>query len=776
MVTADLYATDQTTTSGFQLTGLINTIKANYNEEFGNPYMMGYIPYENIPTPWKPFTIEYNAERNAIIAKSVMIPQNVGWGYVANLDNNLQTGHSDVYEYSNIWARIATTTDPKIRFINAGEIPKLNTTGLITFFNIVIKHDLSTDEYILNTTARQHTNIYVKDFIDFLNGNTTINFLINGNNVDIECITDDDGLIVYNDGTNDYYIIITYFACSQDTGNVQSNFRNYFNPFIKFTVQNEDDENTILEIPYTYGVSGSGYSYLVNATTSVVSEQSCYKFSDYFFGNISEGEYDLSDAQTLQTDYYKRFGNTFITRGSNNRYFVVCNYNSDDLISMLTIINKYKNNAQADTFLNGYDTTVSVAIFDDNNVPQLIRLSDNYSNLIPKLQPWQLLNADITENDFDPKNIPPYDPTPTDKENIGSDVIRPATLGVGGTNGFITQYALTASQIAEIGRLLWLSFTNIDYYKNFLFTLTTTGSIDLANLLDFFVTLRVYPFPLINVPSWASAGQDMYIGAGFIPLHFSSTLHTINNYADYIDAGTCEIPRYYGDFRDLTRCEIMLYLPYCGTVQLNPADVVGGTLHAQYAIDFATGGCIAYVDLITWDGKQYMIGALPGSVGADIPLTATNATQITARIASNALNVASTIGSGIVGIAGAASTAGAAGAGLAAAGMVAGVAKDALDIVSQDAVKMPMLAGGRGFAGFGSPQTAYVQIRRGLYAEGRTAPPGFRQAYGNMYAKPVTVDSCTGFTVFANVDTSGLTAQADERDAIRSLMQSGIYI
>lgn len=406
---------------------------------------------------------------------------------------------------------------------------------------------------------------------------------------------------------------------------------------------------------------------------------------------------------------------------------------------------------------------------------------------------WQ--GDDIPDKKLDDIDYNPIDPGPgpgpdQDEENIGSDIIRPSTLGVGGTNGFITQYSLTASQIGEIGRLLWLSFANIDYYKNFLFTLTTTGSIDLANLLDYFVSLRVYPFPLINVPSWASAGQDMYIGAGFIPLHFSSTIHTINNYADYIDAGTCEIPRSYGDFRDLTHCEIMLYLPYCGTVQLNPADVVGGTLHAQYAIDFATGGCIAYVDLYTWDGRQFMIAALSGSIGADIPLTATNATQIAARIASNALNVAGTLGNGAAGVAaevptiavGAASgnvpmaAMGAVGALGAEAGTAVGLAQDAMRIATQDAVKMPMMAGGRGFAGFGSPQTAYVQIRRGLYAEGRIAPQGFTQAYGNMYAKPVTVDSCTGFTVFANVDTSGLIAQADERDAIRSLMQSGIYI
>ena len=815
MISSDFYTTDQTTTSGFQLTGLINTIKADYNEEFGNPYMMGYIPYENIPTPWKPFIIEYNAERNTIIAKSAMIPQNVGWGYVANLDNNLQTGYSDVYEYSNIWARIATTSDPKIRFINAGEIPKLNTTGVITFFNIVIKHDLSTDEYVLNTTARQHTNIYVKDFIDFLNGNTTMEFLINGNNVAIECVTDDDGLIVYNDGTNDYYIIITYFACSQDTGNVQSFSRNYFNPFIKFTVQNEGDENTILEIPYTYGISGSGYSYIVNATTSVVSEQSCSKFSDYYFGNISEGEYDLTDAQTLQTDYYKRFGNTFITKGSNNRYFVVCNYNSDDLMSMLTIINKYKNTAQSDSYLNGYDTTVSVAIFDNNNVPQRIRLVDDYQALLSRLQSWQLLNSDITENKFDPKDIPPYQPTPGEDDNTESGDKIPNQFGrtVGVTSNFVTNYLMTEGQISKLGEVLWTSWADdtvtMDMVNNFYGKFhDATGSWNVSDALQFIVSCRLFPCSLATLVNTTQV-TSIPIGTGAFALQCgtSSEPHFFiaNEATAILNCGEVEIRRVYNDYRDFENTKITAYLPFCGSVELNPQDVVGKWLGCTYAIDLFDGSCKAFIYTLSgndvgYEGAYYNVAIKQGQCGFLIPLSATQAGQVASRqkvdgytdgallfnagmaVLGGSMEMGGAMGGSASPIygGGVESTTGKlpVGAALKTIGAIGnyGFQSEILSAqrMGRPGIAAPYLSGGSGFTDFHQPASAYIQIRRSYYQEPieYEHSAGYSvnaQKYGNL-------SQFSGFITCSNVDISGFTCHEDERAEIKALLESGVYL
>lgn len=422
-------------------------------------------------------------------------------------------------------------------------------------------------------------------------------------------------------------------------------------------------------------------------------------------------------------------------------------------------------------------------------------LTDTVTGRIPcqlKLRPWQRIGNAVEPEiaPYDTADKPEYIPSGGEAENTGEDIVRPSSLGVGGTNGFITQYALDASQVAEIGKLLWLNFTNADYYKNFLFTLSTTGTINISELLNYFISLRVYPFSLLNIPSYDAAGNDMYIGAGFVPLHFKDPIHTINNYADYVDAGTCYIPRHYNDFRDYADTEVMLFLPYCGTMRLNAADVVGGTLHVQYAIDFASGGVNAYVDLTTHDGHQFPIGVMSGCVGADIPLTASNATQIAARIASGALNFAnifedaekSSINNGL-GIASGALTGNV-------PGIVGGavnelylygdtaqrVAQTALNAPQAKATAMPMMAGGRGFGAFGQPTTAYVQIRRGLYAEGKTPSSTWVNTFAHATDKPITVGSCKGFTQFSNVDVSGLSCTSDERSQIKALLESGVYI
>lgn len=421
----------------------------------------------------------------------------------------------------------------------------------------------------------------------------------------------------------------------------------------------------------------------------------------------------------------------------------------------------------------------------------------NGADDLADLRPWQIagVTLDAESNTYEPDQKPPYTPDEDDSQNVGASVLRPSTLGVGGTSGFITQYVLTAAEIATLGRTLWTSFVNPDYWRNFLFSLALdTGSFDMASLLDYFVSLRVYPFSLINVPSYAATGSpSIYIGSGIVPLTItgSTTLHTINNFADYIDAGSCVVHSAYfhDDFRDFSNVEIMLYLPYCGTVQLNPGDVVGGTLHAQYAIDFATGGCVAYVDLTSADGISYPIAVLPGSIGADVPLSATNAGQIAARFAGDVINFASTVSSNAesdlnarASAATGAITGGASGAlsrassgigTIATGGINAGLqhASQALDMATRPAIGIPTLSGGRGFSSFGAPQTAYIQIRRGIYKR----PQTYDHTVGSPSSASKTIGSLAGLVKGA-VDTAGLSCTADEAAEVRTLIAAGIIV
>lgn len=458
--------------------------------------------------------------------------------------------------------------------------------------------------------------------------------------------------------------------------------------------------------------------------------------------------------------------NTFVSGG--------CTWN-DILIMLLTAFPAYKIN---DVYY--------CAEFDDD-----YKLTGKFV-LLENAREWQK-NINPENNIFDYKDIPEPAPPSDERENIGDKITRPASIGVGGTNGFVTQYALNRTDVAQLGALLWTSFVDQDYWQNYLFSLALdTGTFQLSGLLNFFVSLKVYPFPLLNVPSFSSWGQDMYIGTGIVPLHFSSNLHTINNYCDYISGGHIDIPRYYNDYRDYINTEISLYLPFCGTVQLNPGDVIGNRIDIEYAIDFASGGCIAYVDLTTGDGAGYPVGALPGQIGADIPLTATAAGEVAARFIGDGLNVAGMIGgevgrigSGVAGalggnpsggsgggsvFAGVAGMYGGAGAAMA-ADLAPGLARQGLQMLQRGAVGAPMLSGGRGFAAFGAPSKPYVQIRRGIYPE----VTGLHPVDGAPAAATAAIGSLSGF-IQGSVKADGLSCHQAEKEEIIALIASGIYV
>lgn len=428
-----------------------------------------------------------------------------------------------------------------------------------------------------------------------------------------------------------------------------------------------------------------------------------------------------------------------------------------------------------------------VAEFDDNYVIT--------GKLIPyaNARTWQtFINPD--NNVFDYNDIPEPTPPGGDAENVGDNITRPSTLGIGGTNGFVTQYALRATDIQELGQILWTSVFDSDYWQNYMFSLALdTGSFSMSSLLSFFVSLKVYPFALVNVPSYSQTGKNMYVGTGIHALEFTNNLHTINNYCDYIPGGECTVwsGYFFNDYRDYINATYTLYVPYCGTIELNPGDVVHSTLKVQYAVDFATGGCVAYVDITTQDGAQFTIAALPGQMGADVPLTATAAGAVASRFIGDAMKFGGLISGEVSGVAGGVVSAmmgktpsggygnvlsGMAGmyGGLpAAVGMdlAPGFAMQAANMISRGAVSAPMMSGGQGFASFGAPQTPYVQIRRGIYPD----VSELSTVCGSRGAGTYTIGDLSGF-VQGDIKTDGLDCPENEKIQIRQLIAKGIYV
>lgn len=405
--------------------------------------------------------------------------------------------------------------------------------------------------------------------------------------------------------------------------------------------------------------------------------------------------------------------------------------------------------------------------------------------------PWDYYNDNVlpTIADTDRQAIPGgYSPVPVrpdpedpgDEETGGDDYDPndPSTLG--GGFGFTTQYALRASHLSEIGQILWKGFADLqNYIDNFVYRVDpATGSMNMEDIMQYFISLRAYPCPISALASTSPGGYDLYIGSGAVPLTLTTPISVVNSFIGYINAGDLSLPYWFGDFRDYD-LNVTVNLPYCGTAELNPGDVMGGTLHCFYYVDLCTGACTGYVTCDTWEGSTILVASIPGQLGADVPLTATNSGRVMSRMYGDRINAVSNL----VDAAKAAVT----GIGAIMSGNPAGAIRQGfaafIDPAINDqkmlaeqagraAIAAPVLSSGKGFASFGTSKTAYVQVRSPIYA----APDNYAESVGVPSSSAVQIGDCSGFCQFVNVDVSGITTDAADQAAIRQALSAGIII
>lgn len=805
MIASQLYPTQTTqnvgeTANQFQeaFTNALQTLGSGTTQE---AYWLGWIRPENLPTWAKHCHVYIDEDLTEVKFIRDTVVDNSPCGYV-KMYNNFDTiayledgepyvnGSNYQYFINNLHPEYSAlclyNTSVTVRFLgfftSAGEI-------------------MSRGNNDIDQTNIQFGNGYndgIQGLFDFLHGEKTITVskTVSGTPLTFDITLDGAfvsgyGLVFANEDSsialNLYMIGFTTVPHYARNGSSRSSLQTMFSAKISWI---DEDNETSADWNVALGSVNAAIGYLRN-------DDWVYTSPRYRTG--ANATFDYADFRNL--DVYTGYlmdGNVFCyakygSGGVNHFTYAYLILTPDEILKQLALYYRVdfstttttpSSNPMPVSYIDG--VTYATNVTSENEFTAELK-TGNISNetFRNSLRYWQY--SAFINDEFSEEDIPPYEPEPSDEpEELGDLIARPSTLGIGGTLGFITQYALTAAQVSNLGRLLWTSFLDPDYYKNYLFTLALdTGSFSMSSLLTYFISLRVYPFPLINVPSHASAGNDMFVGSGTVPLTFGTTLHTINNFADYIDAGSVTVPSHYGDFRDYTDTQYMLYLPYCGTVQLNAGDVVGNTLSVQYAVDFASGGCIAYVDLRTGDGHGYPIAALPGQIGADVPLSATNAGQVAAQFARDAMNIAQIIGSvpekqvssGISGFMAARSgNVGGAISGLAdvwgaPAEGAAGYAAKLGEMATRPAIGIPMLSGGRGFGAFGAPQTAYLQIRRGIYKQ----PDNYAHTVGYSATTAKKIAALSGW-VAGLIDTSSLNCTADEQQAIAAMVQAGIIV
>lgn len=211
------------------------------------------------------------------------------------------------------------------------------------------------------------------------------------------------------------------------------------------------------------------------------------------------------------------------------------------------------------------------------------------------------------------------------------------------------------------------------------------------------------------------------------------------------------------DYEPYTQAE--LYIPFIGKIPISTAQFVGHKVSVKMIVDYLTGAAVAvvYCDNIPVIYKQ-------GVIGVQIPITATNSAQFAETMIGGIIGTAKGIGD----------TAAKAATGNIGGALMSG-AETALEAYQTAATPVMYES-----AGASSPSCAIYQPLKPYFVMYRPVPKEvniYGHTVGYATQKTVQVGTCSGFSVFGNVDTTGIYGATDaERAEIKRLLETGVYL
>lgn len=243
-----------------------------------------------------------------------------------------------------------------------------------------------------------------------------------------------------------------------------------------------------------------------------------------------------------------------------------------------------------------------------------------------------------------------------------------------------------------------------------------------------------------------------------------------------LDFGSVYYYPYYDDFRDYEPySEALLYIPYVGYIPISPSEYMGHDIGVKIIADITTGSCQALVYK-----DKLVIESQSGNIGTQVPITGIQQADY-----ANAIHNASTalLSSQVASVA----TVGTAAISLATGNVVGAVqsvtalAQSGINISNAqynlDHTKVPFKQSGVASPNinFSNEQQARLILKRPIMDQRYN-----QSAYGRTvgFACLITdkLSTFAGYTQATNVDMSGVTASADEKQMIQQLLQSGVYL
>lgn len=381
---------------------------------------------------------------------------------------------------------------------------------------------------------------------------------------------------------------------------------------------------------------------------------------------------------------------------------------------------------------------------------------------------------DSTIPNWDSSYNPPKPSGGGDDDDFGDLTnSRPTRYGTSGTK----KYVCSASTINSLQSFLNVSYTpdNTNFIADFKGT----------NPADYIVSIQRYPFPLPHLSSTASiliGGVDTALTAN--PLE--SELYQAQRIFDF---GSIAIPEYYGDFRDY-ESKITLFLPFIGSVELDPRLFIGHLLSIDYIIDYDTGSIAAEIqrDGLTIETKTAHISITVPFFASDMGAYQNSLAQTEFAIEQSKIKQISGIASTAISAGGAIAGAGAGlsdiGGASVAGGLIGGTASMISGLVQMQSLEYQLdhTVPSIGTLSVAAPANAFYMDDRARVLIIRPkmlsdySAEDYSHTVGNACAIPGKLGNFSGYTVAAAADLSGIPATAAEKAMIRKQLQAGVYV
>lgn len=347
------------------------------------------------------------------------------------------------------------------------------------------------------------------------------------------------------------------------------------------------------------------------------------------------------------------------------------------------------------------------------------------------------------------------------------------------------QYVINGAGLQGLSGEMWSIMADL---------VTTPDDIqNLDNLsLDAFLTnnpidaiVSVKKFPLLSVPHSESLENVMLgkyqTGAAAYALALQQATYNFTAIPIFPKFGNCFL-----DYAPYTTMQ--LYIPFCGTIDINPADFMGRNLSVEMNMDFITGAVTAYIL-----SGGLVVQTATGNCAIDVPITGTESATVNAALENAILNEKSARGNYI------------------ARGSVGGMLTNPVGNISNPSnavqtrfnTKIQLMKSNYELQhiqeplrqiGAASPLNGWaIEFVCRLiiyYPDGEiisfnaTNEPAlitdkikaFGDVNGFATVETGTLSNYSGFTVVSEIDLTGITATESELNEIRTLLQSGVYV